>query len=88
MQEPMTPMSNDQPQGPSQDPQEGSPLDSIISSVDQFIADPKSITPDALGQLKMDLEDLKTVMDGDQSPDQAAPSAPPAGGLAGMIGGK
>lgn len=67
--------------------EEGTPLDGIISTVDQLMADPKSITPETLGQLRMDLEDLKTVLDGgEQEPTE--PAAPSSGGLAGMIGGK
>lgn len=65
----------------------GSPLDACISTVDQFMSDPKAITPETLGQLKMDLEDLKTVMDNEPGAEPAAAPAP-AGGLAGMIGGK
>lgn len=66
---------------------EGSPIDDIISSVDGFISNPKSITPQSLQQLKMDLEDLKTVLDPNESQntDQGAPPSP--GGLAAMIGG-
>lgn len=66
----------------------GTPIDGCISTVDQFIADPKSITPETLNQLKMDLQDLKTVLDGEETSEPATPSAPSVGGLAGMIGGK
>lgn len=80
------------PQAPPAPPQNqpdenGSPIDGIISTVDQFISNPKAITPDTLGQLKMDLEDLKTVLDGGDDSGQAVEPAA-AGGLAGMIGGK
>lgn len=81
-------MNIDAPEG-AQDQQDapGTPIDDIISTVDQFMADPKSVTPETLGQLKLDLEDLKTILDGDQQ-QPAGPPPPPAGGLAGMIGGK
>lgn len=70
------------------DAAEGTPLDGIISTVEQLMADPKSVTPETLGQLKMDLEDLKTILDGEQSPEQAPTPSGAVGGLAGMIGGK
>lgn len=81
--------SSDVPEGPA-DAQDasGTPVDDIISSVDSFIADPKSATPEALQQLKSDLMDLKTVIDGgDQSAPPAPPSGPPSapGGMADMI---
>lgn len=84
---PMAPMAPDAAE------QEGTPLDGIISTVDSFMTDPKAITPETLGQLKMDLEDLKTVMDGEEAQEPPTPPAPPAGpaaagGLAAMIGGK
>lgn len=67
----------------------GSPIDAIIATVDGYIQNPASVTPETLAQLKMDLEDLKTVLDGEE---QGEPSGPPApaseGGLAGMIGGR
>ena len=73
------------PQSDSQDPQMGgSPLDETISIVDSFIADPKAITPDSLNQLRMDLEDLKSMLDQEGT---QTPAGPPAGGLAGIIGG-
>lgn len=77
------------PEAPMDDSQDsGTPIDSVISTVDTFLSDPKSITPDSLKQLRMDLEDLKTVLDGEESPEQHAPQqSPSAGGLAGMIGG-
>lgn len=94
MQDPNMMQSNQQPAPApqSQDDQgQGTPLDSCIATVDSFISDPKSITPQTLNQLKMDLEDLKTVMDGEESgPGEGAPSGPPQanGGLAEMIGGR
>lgn len=82
--------NNDIPEGP-QDQQDspGTPIDDIISTVDQFISDPKAITPETLGQLKMDLEDLKTILDQEEGGEPSAPPPPAgaAGGLAGMIGG-
>ncbi len=69
-----------------QQAQPGTPIDDVISTVDEFIANPKTITAQALAQLKMDLEDLKTILDGEQAPVAAPSPGPSAGGLAGMIG--
>lgn len=82
--------TNDAPQGPQDQPDApGSPIDNIISTVDGYIQDPKTITPETLAQLKMDLEDLKTVLDGEEHGEPSGPPAPPSqGGLAGMIGGR
>lgn len=71
---------------PMADEAQGTPLDTIISSVDSFMQNPQAITPEALGQLRADLEDLKSVVDG-ESAEPEAPAAPPSdGGMAGMIG--
>lgn len=86
MQDPNMDMSNAAPQGMAPE-DSGSPIDGCISTVDQFIANPKAITPETLAQLKADLEDLKTVLDGEEA-SEPAPAGPPSGGLAGMIGGK
>lgn len=66
--------------------QEPMGIDSAISTVESFMADPKSVTPETLGQLKMDLEDLKTILEPESAGPQG-PQAPPdnSGGMAGMI---
>lgn len=65
----------------------GSPLDQIISTVDGFMQQPNSISPETLQQLRLDLEDLKTVMDDDGSQESSPMGSPSTGGLADMIGG-
>lgn len=78
--------TNEVPEGPQDDP--GSPIDAIIATVDGYIQNPASVTPETLGQLKMDLEDLKTVLDGEEQGETAPATPPPSGGLAEMIGGR
>lgn len=76
-------------QAPMADDASGTPLDSIIYSVDGFMQDPKSATPEALGQLRADLEDLKTVLDqeeGGEPPAPPAPAGPPQAGMAATLG--
>lgn len=75
MSQPMDNTANSAPQ------QEGSPIDGMIAQVDSYIKDPKLITPDTLMQLKSDLEDLKSVVEGGPE-GEAAPQGP---GLAGAI---
>ena len=65
--------------------QEGSPLDEIIARVGSYMQDPSMVTPQTLGELKMDLEDLKAVVDGE--PMEAAPEDM-GGGLSSMMGGR
>lgn len=52
-------------------------IDGVIARVDSYIQDPKLVTPQTLMDLKADLMDLKSVLEGDnQEPtDQAEPSA-------------
>lgn len=69
-------------------PDEPQGIDSIIARVDQYLAKPEMVTPDTLMELRTELEDLKTVLDGDNSGEQAPPAPGPQGGLAGMMGGR
>lgn len=88
MQENEMPQPMEAPQAPMDQAEgEGSPIDGIISTVGNLMADPKNITPETLAQLKIDLEDLKTVLDGEDRPEGPAPMAP-QGGIAGMMGEK
>ena len=43
------------------------PLDSIISRVDSYIQDPKLVTAQTLTDLKTELEDLKTYIEGEET---------------------
>ena len=46
---------------------DGNGIDSIISKVEEYIANPKMVTPETLTELKEDLIDLKEFLDGDSS---------------------
>ena len=46
---------------------EGNGIDSIIQAVEEYIANPKMVTPETLTELKEDLIDLKEFLDGDSS---------------------
>lgn len=46
--------------------QERTPLDAIIQRVESYIENPKLATKETLSELKDDLVDLKSYMDGDE----------------------
>jgi len=58
---------NQTPTGTEEQESEGGGIDSIISTVDSYILDPKLITPQTLEQLKSDLMDLKSYLDGEET---------------------
>ena len=62
---------------------EGTPLDEIISRVQSYIENPSLATPETLGELVADLVDLKSVVDGEETPEVMGESD----GLAGMMRG-
>ena len=45
---------------------ESTPLDGIISRLDEYIKNPKLVTSETLTELKSEIEDLKSVMDGEE----------------------
>lgn len=72
----MTPQDN-QSQDKSQDtneqeaPQEGgSPLDDLIAKIESYIKDPRLVTPETLTDVKSELMDLKSYMDGGETADE------------------
>lgn len=67
--------SQDTAADPQMAENEGSPLDAMISTVDSYMRDPKLITPETLGQLKADLIDLKSYVDGGPSDSGSDPYA-------------
>lgn len=83
----MQPMTSDAQEPPMED-MGGTPMDQIISRVDEYIANPKMVTPQTLQELRMELEDLKGIVDGEEQDEPAGPPAKAPGGLAQMIGGK
>lgn len=87
MQEPMTQTDTATNAPADEGSQEAQGIDAIIATVDSYIADPKTITPETLQQLKADLEDLKSILEPDTNEAPAGPAGPPQGGLAAMIGG-
>lgn len=70
-------MMNNQTNMETEEAPESQGIDGVIALVDSYIQDPKLVTPQTLMDLKTDLMDLKSVLDGeDQEPvDQVEPSA-------------
>jgi len=64
---------------------EESPIDSIISRVESYIADPKMVTSETLGGLRDELIDLKSVLDGEETDESSGQTQPEEKGLAGAI---
>lgn len=73
----MMPMQNDSNAvNPPQDNQgdgETTPMDEVISKVQSYVDDPKLVTPQTMGELLADLQDLKQVVDGENPQDQTSP---------------
>ena len=64
----MEQMSEPQPTAePTAEPQESQGIDSIIERVDSYIQQPEMVTPQTLNELKMELMDLKTFLDGGET---------------------
>ena len=64
MNKPMIQNSNEE----SQEQDMGStPVDSMIARVDEYIQNPKLVTPQTLQELKSELEDLKKYLDGEET---------------------
>lgn len=69
---------------PDQEPQ-GSPLDSMIGRVQQYIANPTSVTRETLQEMLSELQDLKTVVDVEDEPVDQEIGTESTGGLSGTI---
>lgn len=55
---------------------EMTPIDGIISRVDSYISNPSQVTPETLNELKNELVDLKTFLDGGEESPEPAPASP------------
>lgn len=64
--------------------QDVSPIDGIISRVDSYMANPAQVTPETLGELKMELMDLKAFLDGGEQDESPMPQQ---GSMSGALGG-
>lgn len=82
------PQSQEQGSPVTQDSQTGSPIDDMIARVDSYIKDPSLVTAQTLNDMKMELMDLKSFMDQEESapgePQGTEQNAP--NGLAAAIG--
>lgn len=64
----------------------GTGIDQIIAKVDSYIKDPRLVTPQTLQELKVDLEDLKSYLDKEETGEGEPPDQGSPGGLAIIIG--
>lgn len=70
--------SNPAPQAPPDDGSEPTnPFDSILARIDS-LQDPKQVTPQAIADLRAEVEAVRADVEGDESAEPVGPSAPPA----------
>ena len=75
MSEPMAPTA-----GPME--QQAGGIDAIIERVESYIQQPEMVTPQTMNELKMELIDLKTFLDGEETQE---PTQAPQSGLSEMM---
>lgn len=75
----MDPMQSNDVAPPQDNQSDGemTPMDEVIGKVQSYVQDPGLITPQTMGELLADLQDLKKVVDGEgpggAEPPQASP---------------